>query len=310
MMPPAGLSIDMDSVASHLEGYGFRRPADNGVAYTVALPRILELLGRAGARAPFFLIPGGARNHPEAVRRIVAEGHEVASHSMTHRLPFVDLDRQTRHHELNDSKAMLEDLAGQEVPGFRAPSWDAGPWLMPDLVAAGYRYDSSAYPSVLLLVLRAAVAWRSHRSSHRSAPRVWSAVLGPRKPYRIETACGSLVEMPMYTIPVVRLPYYHTLRFVLPGVLFGSIRRVAQAQRQMVWYQFHAVDFLSMGDRVDRRIARHPGMRLPLERKLDLAAEAVRALGHERTVQPLRELVAPCFGTSRPGVELAARESA
>lgn len=310
MMGPAGLSVDMDSVASHLEGYGFPRLPDDGVAYTVALPRILELLEQAGARATFFLIGEEARNHPEAVRRIVAEGHEVASHSMTHRLPFVDLDPQARHLELNSSKVLLEELSGQEVSGFRAPSWDAGAWLIPDLVAAGYRYDSSAYPSVLLLVLRAAVAWRSHPSKRRTGRPVWSAVLGPRKVYRIETECGSLAEVPMYTIPVLRLPYYHTLRFVLPGTLFRSIRRVAQALRQTVWYQFHAVDFLSMDDGLDQRIACHPGMRLSLERKLELAAEAVRALGHERTVIPLRELVALHLGALGPGVELAAMESA
>jgi peptidoglycan/xylan/chitin deacetylase (PgdA/CDA1 family) len=310
MMRPAGLSVDIDSVASHLEGYGFRRPPDDGVAYTVALPRILELLSRTGSRATFFLIAEEARSQSEAVRRIVAEGHEVASHSMTHRLPFVDLDPQARHLEITASKALLEDLGGQEVSGFRAPSWDAGPWLVPDLVAAGYRYDSSAYPSVLLLVLRAAVAWRGHRPRRRSGRRVWSAVLGPRKPYRIETVRGSLVEVPMYTIPVLRLPYYHTLRFVLPGTLFRFIRRVAQAQRQTVWYQFHAVDFLSMGDGLDQRIACHPGMRLSLERKLELAAEAIRDLGHERTVIPLRELVAPYLDASGAGVELAAMESA
>jgi peptidoglycan/xylan/chitin deacetylase (PgdA/CDA1 family) len=309
-MHPAGLSVDMDSVASHLEGYGFPRPPDDGVAYTVALPRILELLTRTRARATFFLIADEARNHPEAVRRIVAEGHEVASHSMTHRLPFVDLDPQARQFEINASKALLEDLSGQEVSGFRAPSWDVGPWLISDLVTAGYRYDSSAYPSVFLLVLRAAVALRGQRSRRPSGRRVWSAVRGSRNVELIETDCGSLVEVPMYTIPALRLPYYHTLRFVLPGILFRWIRRIAQVPHQTVWYQFHAVDFLSMGDRLDRRIARHPGMRLPLGRKLELAADAVQTLGHERTVIPLRELIAACLRALQPVVELAAKESA
>lgn len=308
-MNQAGLSIDMDSVASHLEGYGFPRPADDGIAYTVALPRILELLERTRARATFFLIGEEASNHAEAVRRIVAEGHEVASHSMTHRLPFLDLGPQTRQFELNASKRLLEDLSGQEVSGFRAPSWEAGPWLLPALAAAGYRYDSSAYPSVLLLALRAAVAWRGQPSKRRTGRAMWSAVLGPRKVYRIPFEGGSLAEVPMYTIPLLRLPYYHTLRFALPGALFRSIRRVAQARREVVWYQFHAVDFLSMNDGLDRRIACHPGMRLSLERKLEMATEAVRALGHERNVIPLRELVAPYLGALRPRVELAGMES-
>ncbi len=53
-------------------------------------------------------------------------------------------------------------------------------------------------------------------------------------------------------------------------MLFGWIGGVAQSLRQPVWYQFHAVDFLSMSDALDPRIACHPGMQMPLERKLEL----------------------------------------
>jgi hypothetical protein len=297
-MKLGGLSVDVDSVASHLEGYGFSRPPDDGTAYAVAIPRILELLARTGARATFFLIADEARSHPGIVARMTEEGHEVASHSMTHRLPFRDLEPEARRLELGGSKVLLEDLAGQEVMGFRAPSWDTGPWLVKELVAAGYRYDSSAYPSILLPFLRAAVARRGNRSNHRTGTPVWSAVLGPGGLHRIEADGGSLVEVPMCTIPWLRFPYYHTLRFVVPDALFRWIRRLAQSRREPVWYQFHAADFLSLSaDELDRRIACHPGMEVALERKLELAAEAVGALGRERAVVPLREIVAHRFGT-------------
>lgn len=296
-MKPAGLSFDIDSVASHLEGYGFPRPPDDGVAYTVGIPRILELLARTGAHATFFLIADEARRHSGAVSRITEEGHEVASHSMTHRLPFRELEPEARRLELRGSKVLLEDLTGQEVTGFRAPSWDFGPWLAEELVTSGYRYDSSAYPSVLLPFLRAAVARRGSRSNHRTGSPVWAAALGPRGIHRMEAGGGSLVEVPMYTIPWVRLPYYHTLRYIVPDGVFRCIRRCAQSHRGHVWYLFHAVDFLSLdADGLDHRIVCHPGMAVPLEKKLELAAESVRALGHRRAVVPLRELVVRRFG--------------
>jgi polysaccharide deacetylase len=295
-MKPAGLSCDVDSVASHLEGYGFPRPADDGAAYTVAIPRILELLAREGARATFFLIADEARRYPDAVARIVDEGHEVASHSMTHRVPF-GLNAADREVEISGSKALLEDLTGQEVVGFRAPSWDAGPWLAKELVAAGYRYDGSAYPSILLPLLRAAVRRRGVQSSHGPDARVWSMVAGPGELHRIDTEAGSVIEVPMCTVPWLRLPYYHTLRFVLPDRLFRMIRRLAHRGRQSVWYQFHAADFLSVSaDRLDPRIGCHPGMQVDLDRKLHLAAEVVHSLGQGRTVVPLRELVTHRFG--------------
>jgi polysaccharide deacetylase len=307
-MKPAGLSFDLDSVSSHLEGYGFPRPPDDGAAYTVAIPRIMELLARAGARATFFLIADEARRHPDVVTRLIDEGHEVASHSMTHPVPFRDLDPEARGIELRGSKALLEDLAGQEVTGFRAPSWDTGPWLAKELVAAGYRYDSSAYPSILLPFLRVAVRRRGNRSNHRPDAPVWPTVFGPGGLHRIETDGGSLVEVPMCTVPWLRLPYYHTLRFVIPDWCFRLIRRLVHQGRETVWYQFHAADFLShSADSLDPRMACHPGMQVPLERKLELAAEAVRVLGRGRLVIPLRELVAHRFGAFAPVVVLAGR---
>ena len=304
-MNTAGLSIDMDSVASHLEGYGFPRPEDDGSAYTLALPRILELFARTGVRATFFLIANEARNHPSAVTRIVAEGHEVGSHSMDHRLPFSALDAAGRQREIFESRVLLEALTGQEVSGFRAPSWDAGPWLVEDVANAGYTYDSSAYPSILLPLLRIAVALRGGRGGHRASASAWSAALGRRGLHDIETRQGSLHEVPMYTVPGLRLPYYHTMRFVMPSWVFRGIRQLAQSTSRPVWYQFHAVDFLSLSsDNLDPRIGCHPGMRRPLDEKLELAADALHGLSRGRIVAPLREL-ATRFAREAPTLELA-----
>ena len=123
-MKLVSVSIDVDSVASHLQGYGFERPVDDGAAYRAAIPRILNILNALDARATFFLIADEARHHPQVVRRIVAGGHEVASHSMTHRLPFAELSPPDLMLEVRGSKTLLEALVGGEVTGFRAPSWD------------------------------------------------------------------------------------------------------------------------------------------------------------------------------------------
>jgi hypothetical protein len=292
-----GLSIDVDSVASHLEGYGFEPSADDGAAYRAAVPRIMNLLDSLGARATFFLIADEARRYPEVVRRIVTRGHEVASHSMTHRLPFAQLAPRDLRLEVRGSKVLLEELAGGRVSGFRAPSWDSNEALLHELAAAGYRYDSSTYPSILQPLLRAAVARRSVSES-RSARRVsWRSVLGSTRPH-LELANGqSIAEVPMCTTPFLRLPYYHTLRLALPGVVFGFIRRLAHMRRKWVWYQLHAIDVLGLEeDGLDPRIVRHPGMKHSLEKKLGLIAAEVRTLGRCGDVVPLTELVDASFG--------------
>lgn len=306
-----GLSIDVDSVASHLEGYGFERPTDDGVAYRVAVPRIMNILDSLEARATFFLIANEARHHPDVVRRIVTGGHEVASHSMTHRLPFAQLAPADLRLEVQGSKVLLEGLTGSRVNGFRAPSWDGNEALLSELAKAGYQYDSSAYPSILQPLLRIAVARRSVSERDRVQQISWRSVLGSTRPH-VEPADGQpIAEVPMCTTPLLRLPYYHTLRLALPDVAFGVIRRLAHMRRKWIWYQLHAVDVLGLEeDGLDSRIARHPGMKWSLDRKLELLATEVRALSHRGDVSPLTELVDASFGarleaTDQPLVEHA-----
>jgi len=288
----AGLSVDVDSVASHLEGYGFARPSDDGAAYRLAIPRALELFEALDARATFFLIGREAEAHPACVRAIRDRGHEVASHSMTHALPFAGLDQERSELEIRRSRELLERLADDRVDGFRAPSWDTDADLLRDVAAAGYRYDASAYPSILLPLLRRSIAARSAGGHAQTSSGLWDGVFGPTKPHAVDTGAGSIWEVPLGTTPFGRLPHYHTLRFVLPGPVFLAIAAWARTRRGPVTYQFHAVDF--MGERedgLDERIARHPGMGLPLSRKLALARDCVARLARSRRVVPLREIV-------------------
>lgn len=291
-MSARGLSIDVDSVASHLEGYGFDAVEDDGAAYRIAVPRLLELLERHGARATFFLVADEARRHPEVVRRIVAAGHEVASHTMTHRLPFSGLDRDALRLEVSGSKVLLDALAGQTTVGFRAPTWDVGPELAAAVAEAGYLYDSSAFPSPLLPMLRLSIRLRSRDRRPPATGVRWREIVRPAAIHVRTTPSGPLVEVPMCTAPGLRIPYYHTLRLLLPGPVFGVVRGLAE-RRRTVWYQLHAVDVLGLDeDELDPRIARHPGMRRPLAERLDLADRAVGELARRGPVVPLAELVA------------------
>lgn len=302
-MTLAGLSIDVDSVASHLEGYGFERGAGDGPgeapsnsAYQLAIPRALELFESLGARATFFLIGREAREHRQVVREIARRGHEVASHSMTHRLPFGDLDDESLRVELAHSRELLEDLAGAPVVGFRAPSWDLSERLVKEIARAGYRYDASTYPSILLPMLRRAVAHRSRTGRSRAQAGSLSRAFGPATLHTLAAGARPLVEVPMCTAPGLRLPYYQTMRFLMPGWTFAALRLLVHTRRSALTFSFHAVDFLGIDeDRLDSRIARHPGMTLSLQAKLAAAERSVADLAPRR-VLPLAELVEQRFG--------------
>ncbi|SFU47241.1 XrtA system polysaccharide deacetylase [Pseudoduganella namucuonensis] len=112
------------------------------------IDRILAILEAGGVRATFFTLGWIAERYPAMVKRIVAGGHELASHGYGH-LRASDQDRAQFMEDISSSKAILEDLGGQAVLGYRAPSFSIGPanlWALEALHQAGYRYSSSIYP--------------------------------------------------------------------------------------------------------------------------------------------------------------------
>jgi polysaccharide deacetylase family protein (PEP-CTERM system associated) len=110
--------------------------------------RVLKLLDEADVKATFFVLGWIAQRCPQLVKNIAAKGHEIASHGSAHQR----VGTQTRSQFAADvlqAKTVLEDLTGTKVLGYRAPSYSISqhtPWAFDELLAAGYRYDSSIFP--------------------------------------------------------------------------------------------------------------------------------------------------------------------
>lgn len=110
--------------------------------------RVLELFERHGVTATFFVLGWVAERFPALVREIAAAGHEVASHGFGHER-LTNLTREAFREGIIRTKRLLEDLSGNPVCGYRAPSYSIGPttlWAHAELEAAGYRYSSSIVP--------------------------------------------------------------------------------------------------------------------------------------------------------------------
>ena len=112
--------------------------------------RILDMFAGAGVKATFFTLGWVARRHGPLLRRIAAEGHEVASHGWGHDRVFrLGADEFAR--DLAESRKALEDATGRAVTGYRAPSFsiDGGtPWAHRVLAEQGFAYSSSVAPIV------------------------------------------------------------------------------------------------------------------------------------------------------------------
>lgn len=110
--------------------------------------RILALFERRDIHATFFVLGWVAERFPALVRDIAAAGHEIASHGFGHER-LTRMSRAGFRDGIVRTRALLEDISGTPVYGYRAPSWSIGPttlWAHEELRAAGYRYSSSIVP--------------------------------------------------------------------------------------------------------------------------------------------------------------------
>ncbi|MDE2561631.1 MAG: DUF3473 domain-containing protein [Sphingomonadales bacterium] len=111
---------------------------------------ILDMFERAGVKGTFFTLGWVAKRHPEMMRRIAEAGHEIASHGWDHARVFT-LDPARFASDLHETRCTLEDITGQRVRGYRAPSFSIDartPWAHEVLADHGYTYSSSVAPIV------------------------------------------------------------------------------------------------------------------------------------------------------------------
>jgi polysaccharide deacetylase family protein (PEP-CTERM system associated) len=185
--------------------------------------RILDFLAERDVKATFFCLGWVGRRFPGLIRRIAAEGHEVASHGTAHQQVFRQNQEEFRR-DVRDARHALEDVAGQPVLGYRAPSFSIRldtSWAFTVLAEEGYQYSSSVFPI---------------RHDLYGMPQA------PRHPYRPPAGNG-LVELPMTTLRLFgnNLPcsgggYFRLLPY---GVSRLAMRRVSATEQRPLIFYFH-----------------------------------------------------------------------
>ena len=284
----AVFSCDLDPVDRHLEGYGIDVPPCDRI-YRTAVPRLLSLFDELGVPGVIFSVARDARTEQKLLRETVAAGHEVASHSMTHPQPFRTLPDAALATEIAVSRERLAEVTGTEIAGFRAPAWDVDARVLGAVRDAGYRYDASVLPTPLLLGSRLAAYRRSTGKRSLFAMNLLGNAFAPVRPHRT----GGLTEFPIAVSRWLRMPLYHTFTYFVPRWLFARALRALLRSGVPVCYEFHAADLIDLTrDGVDPRMARHPGMRMPLERKLARLRDILAIIARERRVVTYRQALA------------------
>ena len=110
--------------------------------------KLLDLFAKHDVKSTFFVLGWVAERYPELIKDIHAQGHEIASHGYAHRRA-TEQTREQFTADVTRSKNHLEDLLGESLTGYRAPSFSIGynnEWAFEVLTELGFQYSSSTYP--------------------------------------------------------------------------------------------------------------------------------------------------------------------
>lgn len=236
--------------------YGSKRPGGEIIAPT---RRILELLKKEKISATFFILGEVASWYPELVKEIFQAGHEIASHGLHHQSPPLQ-SRAEFSADLAQAKAILEDITGKAVVGFRAPNLEVASWLPEVLIEQGFRYDSSVCPSYSIF------------GKYKNAGQA-SASLNPYRASRdslLKPGDSSLIEIPIPSFPLLKLPGAVSIATRVLGLPWTRITldnalRTGTASYYMHPYEFNpkpAIDKMSLFEVIYFRRAGAPMLKL------------------------------------------------
>jgi hypothetical protein len=220
---PAAVHLDLDGTPHIYRIHGWEYEKRRDPLFETGLQKALDFFDRAKVRATLFVIaedlddPGKR----DLIKDAVMRGHEIASHSLTHR-KLSSLSREDKRREIFESRERIAARIGVEAQGFRAPNFDIDRESLELVDAAGYTYDSSVFPTA------------------RFARRLGLSTL-PESPHRPLEGC-KLLELPLPAYAPLPLPFHPCYSMVLGAWYFRLGLRSFKRKGAPLVLLFHLAD--------------------------------------------------------------------
>jgi peptidoglycan-N-acetylglucosamine deacetylase len=181
----------------------------------IVVPRVLQFMKELNQTITFFIVGQDAaleKNH-DALASLAAAGHEIGNHSFHHE-PWLHLyTEQQIEDEIARAEEHIERATGQRTTGFRGPGFSCSETLLNVLKRRGYKYDCSTFPTYLGPLARAyyfatAKLTPEEREKRKALFGKFSEGLRPLKPYQWQLPAGELIEIPVTTLPLFKVPIH------------------------------------------------------------------------------------------------------
>lgn len=273
--PVASLSLDLDNQWSYMKTHGDAGWSEFPSYLDQIVPRVLEMFANLDLRATIFIVGQDAALpvNAAALRSVAEAGHEIGNHSFHHE-PWLHLYTPEQiDQELASAEDAIGAVTGVKTRGFRGPGFSISEATLAVLAERGYAYDCSTFPTYLGPLARAYYFRTARLSADERKQR--SALFGsfhdglrPLTPYRWDLGTSRLLEIPVTTLPGLKLPFH--LSYViylarqsewLARRYFASSIALCRATGIAPSLLLHPLDFIG-GDELDT-LRFFPGMDMP-----------------------------------------------
>ncbi len=297
----ASLSLDLDNQWSYMKTHGDPAWQDHPSYFDVAVPRILEFLAARKLTITFFIVGQDAaldRNRA-AIAAIAQAGHEIGNHSFLHE-PWLHLySEQDLERELERAEISIQAATGARPVGFRGPGFSLSATTLEVLARRGYEYDCTVFPNALNPLARAYFFATSRLSKEEKEQRkalfgTFADAFRPVKPFRWKLRGRELLEIPVTTMPLMKIPVH--LSYILYLSKYSRLAARAYWRAALAMFRLtgttpsillHPLDFLGRED--CPALSFFPGMDLRLDHKLHLVGDVIGTLMKRYEIVTMRE---------------------
>jgi len=278
--PLASLSLDLDNLWSYMKTHGDPGWEDFPSYLDLVVPRVLDFLKERNLTITFFIVGQDAAltKNQAALRAITDHGHEVGNHSFRHE-PWLQLYTDDElETEIASAEDAIAEATGHRPTGFRGPGFSVSESVLRVLKRRGYRFDASTFPTFLGPLARAYYFFTAKLTPEQREERKllfggFRDGLRSTDVYQWQLAEGALTEVPVTTMPVVKLPFHFSYLIYLAGFspalarfYFRAALVICRTFRVQPSMLLHPLDFLGKDD-LDA-LGFFPGMSVSADVKL------------------------------------------
>ncbi len=265
----------------------------------IVVPRILAMLAAHDLQLTFFLVGQDAArpDHRDTFAQIAEAGHEIGNHSFLHEPWLKRYERDKVKADLEQAHDAIALATGREPKGFRGPGFSLSTTVLEELRRLDYLYDATVFANILNPVGRAYYFLRSNLTPEEKRQRrelfgTFRGALRPNVPFHWDLPDGQLFEVPVTTMPGLRIPFHFSYLLFLAG---RSETAAMSYLRAALWLcrrrgvapslLLHPLDFLGREDAPE--LSFFPGMRMPFGQKLELTEKFLVELARHYRLLPI-----------------------